>query len=264
MTGTQRTLRDCSSPLLTLLTGDQMWSAKAQRAEFLKATLLYNRSVFFSHYCTTDQFREHPFQNVQGGYNEMSFYFFSKLLSKHPALGATRMERCPHTCAKLHLCILKKCLMWGLIIAEAGLNGHSHSTENSSVAPLSQELLLPLPYSLAKSTSAYRHISLNANVSCSLWLNLKSCWNISYSEELKSVLVFLFFRHIAKHLARHSRHTEVRCPISWQHGQLWYAVQGRNNFMKPTPTAVVLRAAFVQKDYWLCYQAIRVDAGSPT
>lgn len=188
------------------------------------------------------------------------------------------MERCPHTCAKLHLCILKKkCLMRGLIIADVGLYGHSHSTENSSVAPLSQELLLPLSYSQSQppptGTSCWTQMSaVLADSTRNCTKTLDTVGNLS--------LWCFFFQHIAKHLARHSRHTEVRCPISWQHGQLWYTVQGRNNFMKPTPTTVMFRAAkaaFVQRDFfvrqlntspfffvWQCgpSRPLDVDAGS--
>lgn len=64
-----------------------------------------------------------------------------KCLSKHPALGASRDVKMP-----THLCKAAS-LMWARIIVSVGLNGHSHSTESSAVAPLSQELLLPLPYS---------------------------------------------------------------------------------------------------------------------
>lgn len=141
MTGTQRTLRDCSRRLLTPMTGgytvyhkpnEKISKAKAQRAEHCKATLLYNCIVC----CLLLHNRSVPRTPISKCSRRIQWnvFFFSNLLPKHPALGAsTDWEMPTHLCKTALLRSQKKCLLWGPIIADVELNGHSHSTENSSV-----------------------------------------------------------------------------------------------------------------------------------
>lgn len=152
---------------------DANWMRKSAKCQKSKS-----RTFFFHHCSTVNQLREKQFQNVQGGYY-VSFFLFSNLLPKHPALGASTDGKMPtHLCKTAFWCSPKKkkrkqkfdvrqyncsCgVKWSLPLNRAQLAGAVVTGTPSSLAVVS------------KSTSAYWPILLNTIVSCSL---CDSTWN---------------------------------------------------------------------------------------
>lgn len=72
---------------------------------------------------------------------------------------------------------------------------------------------LPLLPRKSFSTHQHSHLTLMAPSAALPRLNLNWCWDISYGGGVQS---WVFFYRFPGHLCRHSRHTEVDCPVSWQ------------------------------------------------